>query len=74
MATLATWISAAVTALSAVLATVLHSWTPLERALGVLAAALLGGYVLARPLAWALRIALVIAGVLVAAHLAGVGA
>lgn len=73
MATLATQISAGVTALSTLIAAGLHTWTPIERALGVLAGALLGGYILARPLAWALRIVLVIAGVLIAARLAGVG-
>ena len=72
MATLATQISAGVTSLSSLVATALHTWTPAERALGVLAAAFVGGYVLGRPLAWLVRIALIVAGVLVAARLSGV--
>lgn len=67
-------INAYVATLSALVSQGLHTWTPLERALGVLAAALVGGYVLGRPLAWAVRIALVVAGVLIAARLAGIAA
>jgi hypothetical protein len=73
MATLASQISAGVAALSSLVATVLHTWMPAERALGVLAAAFVGGYVLGRPLAAIVRLALIVAGVLVAARLAGVG-
>ncbi len=60
-------------ALSVLVAAGLHTWTPLERALGVLAAAFVGGWMLARPLAWALRLAVIVCGVLIAARLAGVG-
>lgn len=72
MATLAAQISEGVTALSSLVATALHTWTPAERALGVLAAAFVGGYVLGRPLAWALRVGFVVLGCLLAANLAGV--
>ena len=65
-------ISALLATLSSAIAAGLHTWTPVERALGVLAAAFLGAAMLRRPLAWVLRVGLIVAGVLVAARLAGV--
>ena len=68
------WINLLLVQASALIATGLHTWTPLERTLGVLAAGFLGAAMLGRPLALLLRLALIVAGVLVAARLAGVGA
>ena len=59
---------------SSAIAQGLHAWTPVERALGVLAAAFVGGWMLARPLQWVLRVGIIVVGVLVAARLAGVAA
>lgn len=65
--------TAAITYLSALLTALLHTWTPAERAVGVLAAGLALAAVGGRVLAQVLRVAILCAAVLVAAKMAGVG-
>ena len=65
------WINLLLVQASALIATGLHTWTPLERTLGVLAAGFLGAALLARPLALLLRVGLIVVGCLLAANLVG---
>ena len=51
----------------------IHSVPTLQKAAVVLLAAFAGAALLGRPLAWLVRIALIVGGVLVAARIAGVG-
>lgn len=65
-------LSAAITYLATILTAFLHTWTPVERALGVLAVGLALAAVGGRVLAQVLRVAILCAAVLVAAKMAGV--